>query len=71
LLASAIRRAERVAIAMESKGFDGQSPRTYFRTLRWRTSDRLFVLAMLAAFGAIFALSYGLGFLRLWDGTTY
>jgi energy-coupling factor transport system permease protein len=71
LLASAIRRAERVAIAMESKGFDGHSARTYFRTLRWRASDRLFVLAMLVAFGVIFAVSHGLGFLRLWDGTTY
>jgi energy-coupling factor transport system permease protein len=71
LLASAIRRAERVALAMESKGFDGHSQRTYFRTLHWRTGDRLFVLAMLAMFGAIFALSHALGFLRLWDGTTY
>jgi energy-coupling factor transport system permease protein len=71
LLASAIRRAERVAIAMESKGFDGHTRRTYFRTLRWRTTDVLFVLAMLATFGAIFALSHFLGFLRLWDGTTF
>jgi energy-coupling factor transport system permease protein len=71
LLASAIRRAERVAIAMESKGFDGHSRRTYFRTLRWRASDVLFVVAMLATFGAIFAFSHYFGFLRLWDGTTY
>jgi energy-coupling factor transport system permease protein len=71
LLASAIRRAERVAIAMESKGFDGHSQRTYFRTLRWRTSDVVFVVAMVATFGAIFALSHYLGFLTLWDGTTY
>jgi energy-coupling factor transport system permease protein len=71
LLASAIRRAERVAIAMESKGFDGHSRRTYFRTMRWRTTDVLFVLAMLATFGAIFALSHSLGVLRLWDGTTF
>jgi energy-coupling factor transport system permease protein len=71
LLASAIRRAERVAIAMESKGFDGHSPRTYFRTLHWSTIDVLFLVAMLAAFAGIFALSRSLGFLQLWDGTTF
>lgn len=71
LLASAIRRAERVAIAMESKGFDGHSPRTYFRTLRWSTTDVLFVVAVLAAFAGIFALSRTLGFLQLWDGSTF
>jgi energy-coupling factor transporter transmembrane protein EcfT len=56
---------------MESKGFDGHSRRTYLRTLRWRASDVLFLVAMLATFGAIFALSHYLGFLQLWDGTTY
>jgi energy-coupling factor transport system permease protein len=71
LLASAIRRAERVAIAMESRGFDGRSRRTVYRTLRWRRADVLFVLLMLAAFGAIFTISHSLGVLRLWDGTTF
>lgn len=71
LLASAIRRAERVAIAMESKGFDGHSPRTYFRTLRWRRIDVLFLVAMLGAFVALVGLSRALGFLQLWDGTTF
>jgi energy-coupling factor transport system permease protein len=71
LLASAIRRAERVAIAMESKGFDGRSPRTYFRTVQWRGEDVAFVVIALITFSAVFALSQALGYLRLWDGTTF
>ena len=71
LLASAIRRAERVAIAMESKGFDGHSPRTYFHAMRWRPADLAFLAIMAAAFAAVFVLSFQLGYLRLWDGTTF
>jgi energy-coupling factor transport system permease protein len=71
LLASAIRRAERVAIAMESKGFDGAASRTYFRAIRWRPIDLLFLVAMVAAVGLVFAVSAGLGYLQLWDGTTF
>ncbi len=71
LLASAIRRAERVAIAMESKGFDGRSPRTYFRKVPWQVIDLVFVSAMALAFVTIFAMSHRLGYLRLWDGTSF
>jgi energy-coupling factor transport system permease protein len=71
LLASAIRRAERVAIAMESKGFDGTSPRTYFRTIRWKPADLVFILAMAVAVVLVFSLSHQLGTLQFWDGTTF
>ncbi len=71
LLASAIRRAERVAIAMESKGFDADSPRTYFRTISWQTIDAIFLVAMVTAVVLVFVLSYQLGTLQLWDGTTF
>ncbi len=71
LLASAIRKAERVAIAMESKGFDGRSPRTYFRAVPWQAIDLLFLAVMALAFATIFVVSYRLGYLQLWDGTTF
>jgi energy-coupling factor transport system permease protein len=71
LLASAIRRAERVAIAMESKGFDGTSPRTHFRVVRWQPIDLYFLVAMTAAVMLVFGLSYRLGTLQFWDGTTF
>jgi energy-coupling factor transport system permease protein len=71
LLASAIRRAERVAIAMESKGFDGAAARTYFRVLRWQPIDLLFLVGMVLAVGLVFGLSARLGYLQFWDGTTF
>lgn len=42
LLASAIRKAERVAIAMESKGFDGSTERSYYRIISWTKKDLIF-----------------------------
>ena len=42
LLASAIRKAERAAIAMESKGFTGARDRTYYRRFEVRGRDWLF-----------------------------
>lgn len=42
LLASAIRKASRLAIAMESKGFDGSRDRTYYRVVRWSSKDGIF-----------------------------
>jgi len=71
LLASAIRRAERVAIAMESKGFDSSPGRTYFRSVPWRLTDSFFVAGMAVAVGLAFALSHALGTLQFWDGTTF
>lgn len=47
LLAGAIRKAERVAIAMESKGFDGSRQRSYYRTIAWTRKDFLFGIGIL------------------------
>lgn len=47
LLASAIRKAERVAIAMESKGFDGSRNRSYYHTVRWTKYDFLFGVGLI------------------------
>lgn len=57
LLAGGIRRAERVAIAMEARGFSGHGERTYMRELPWRRTDTLFVVASTAVVLIIFALS--------------
>ena len=42
LLAISVRRAERVALAMDSRGFGARSDRTYFRTTRLTRADLLF-----------------------------
>lgn len=65
LLANGIRKAERVAIAMESKGFTGDRNRTYYHqmTVDWR--DWLFFALMVGGLIIIFGLSYWLGFLNI------
>lgn len=42
LMAGAIRKAERVAIAMESKGFDGSRDRSYYHVVKWTYRDLIF-----------------------------
>lgn len=46
LLASAIRKAERVAISMESKGFDGSRQRSYYHIISWTKNDLLFSIGL-------------------------
>lgn len=48
LLAISVRRAERVALAMDSRGFGARPDRTYFRQTAFRRADLWFVLAALA-----------------------
>jgi energy-coupling factor transport system permease protein len=43
LLASAIRKANRTAIAMESKGFTGSTSRSYYRKIHWKKQDLYFI----------------------------
>lgn len=57
LLAGAIRKAERTAIAMESKGFTGSRNRTYYRTVAVHGGDWCFFLLVLLLFGASYAFS--------------
>jgi energy-coupling factor transport system permease protein len=45
LLASAIRGAERKALAMDARAFGAFATRTYYRRLRFSFHDGLFVLA--------------------------
>ncbi len=61
LLSQAIRLGERVAIAMEARGFRGApaeraSARSYYRVLRVRAADVLYVAGLLAACVALLRL---------------
>lgn len=67
LLVSAIRRATRLATAMDARGFDSQVPRTVARPQRVRPADWLMVLIVLVVCGAVLAVSIGSGVHRpLW-----
>jgi energy-coupling factor transport system permease protein len=68
LLANAIRRAERVALAMDARGFSSARPRTHYRRIAFAASDGW--LIVLTGFGgaAILWASYSLGILHVWSG---
>lgn len=69
LLAGGIRRAERVAIAMEARGFTGDRDRTYMRQLPWMLRDTMFVIISLGVVIAIFVISARFGWLTwAWFG---
>lgn len=53
LLATAIRQAERTALAMDGRAFGAFPERTYFRRMRFSTADWIFILGTLAASGVI------------------
>jgi energy-coupling factor transport system permease protein len=63
LLATAIRQAERTALAMDGRAFGAFPQRTYYRRLRFSTADWLFILGMLAASVVILLLLQTMGLL--------
>jgi energy-coupling factor transport system permease protein len=62
LLAISVRRAERVALAMDSRGFGARPDRTYFRTTTLTRFDLLFGIGASLALAAIVGLPRALGF---------
>lgn len=54
LLAQGIRKAERVAVALEARGFDGTPNRTYYRELRVGASDGLYLALLLLLHGIVY-----------------
>jgi len=64
LLADAIRRAERVALAMDARAFGSSPQRTYFRTTPLRPSDYSFLAGTLAISLAILLCLSQLGLLH-------
>jgi energy-coupling factor transport system permease protein len=68
LLANAIRRSERVALAMDARGFSGQRPRTHFRRVAFEPADGWLIALTTAGGVAILIASASLGILRVWSG---
>lgn len=58
MLVAAIRRAERLALAMDARGFDSGVPRTHFRELRVGPRDWIVIAGAWAVAGAAFALPH-------------
>jgi energy-coupling factor transport system permease protein len=70
LLALAIRRASRIGVAMDSRGFsaaDGRT-RTTLRVVQLDGRDAVFALATGGAAVGLMWISAAAGWLRLWDG---
>lgn len=67
LLAQSIRRAQRIAIAMEAKGFVNETKRTYYYVIRYSTADIVFI----GYFVVMMALAWELGirfpYVEVWD----
>ena len=68
LLALAVRRATRIAIAMDARAFAAARRRTYYREARLRAGDLAFAAGALATALALLGLSAAAGWLRIWDG---
>ena len=68
LLALAVRRAARIALAMDSRGFAAAHRRTFYREVALGWEDGLFALVVLAAAVGILVVGAAAGWLRLWDG---
>ncbi|MFD1178301.1 energy-coupling factor transporter transmembrane component T family protein [Paenibacillus puldeungensis] len=57
LLSQSIRRAHRVAVAMEAKKFDSRRPRTYYYRSGYSRVDLLVLLVLAGAMAVAFALA--------------
>lgn len=68
LLAGAIRKAERTAMAMESKGFTGARNRIFYREINVSRLDWLFFILMISSVLLSAFVSWKLGYLQLYNG---
>jgi energy-coupling factor transport system permease protein len=68
LLANAIRRAERVALAMDARGFSSQRSRSHYRRIPFAAVDGWLIVGTLFGSLAILFISAWLGILRIWSG---
>lgn len=68
LFADATRRATRIAIAMDARGFASAGRRTYHRLAPITPADRAFALGAVLLVAALLGLGAAAGWLRLWDG---
>ncbi|MGT2828945.1 energy-coupling factor transporter transmembrane protein EcfT [Streptococcus hillyeri] len=56
LFASSFKRADALAVAMESRGYQGGNGRTKYRFLKWKTRDTLALLVILVLSVLLFVL---------------
>src|SRR5699024_12644379 len=68
LLASAIRKAERTAMAMESKGFTGSKDRTFYRHFFITKKDWLFMSLMILGLITAAYISFNLNYFKWYGG---
>ncbi len=68
LLASAIRKAERTAMAMESKGFTGDKNRTFYRLFSTSAKDWIFLIFMVITLLSVAYISWYLGYFKWYSG---
>jgi energy-coupling factor transport system permease protein len=68
LLVATIRRASRLALAMDARGFDSGTPRTIARPPRMRRADWLLLLAAAALGASAIAVSVAVGSWRFLFG---
>ncbi len=68
LLADAVRRATRTAIAMDARAFGAARTRTYYRETRITRADAIFAATAIAVALLILFVSASAGWLRIWDG---
>jgi energy-coupling factor transport system permease protein len=64
LLVGALRRGVRLAVAMDARGFDAGTPRTYARRQLFTGADAALMVAAAAAAGVILTFSVLLGFFQ-------
>jgi energy-coupling factor transport system permease protein len=64
LLAGAIRRSERLALAMDSRAFGAYPDRTYHKELKIKTADWLFLVGVIVVSGGIFATLAATGLMK-------
>ena len=69
LLASAIRKADRAAIAMESRAFTGDRQRTYYRSVTVRRCDWVCGCLALLVLALVLSICWHLGWLHAWNGS--
>ncbi len=63
LLAGGVRQAERVALAMDARGFGAFPTRTYYRTSTFGRADTIFAITAVLLFGGILLGLHALGWL--------
>jgi energy-coupling factor transport system permease protein len=64
LLANGVRQAERLAVAMDARGFSSATARTYYKTPRLRAADWLFFIGVVSLMAIVLVMLARLGLLR-------